>query len=58
LVLCRPPDVVFVELKTNKGRVSEHQKKWLEALGECPGVRAYCWRPADWELVESTLKKE
>ena len=53
LVLVRPPEVIFVELKAQKGRVTAYQKHWSEALESCPGVEHYLWRPSDWdELVE------
>lgn len=50
--------VIFAELKTEKGKVSQNhltesgrfvvgQDTWLEWLGACPGVEAYCWRPSD-----------
>ncbi len=43
--------VVFVELKTMKGRVSPKQLEWHEAL-IAGGAEAYIWRPADWNSGE------
>ena len=48
LVLVRPPDVLFVELKSEKGRMTVNQKKWRRALSQCPGVGYYLWKPGDW----------
>ena len=53
LVMVRPPDIIFVELKAEKGRVTQDQEEWGWALMGCPGVEYYLWRPSDWdELVE------
>ena len=48
LLLVRAGLVRTVELKREAGRVSETQRAWLAALGECPGVEAGVWRPRDW----------
>ena len=51
LVLVRPPDVLFAELKSEKGRLTPNQRNWQEALSECPGVRYFLWRPRDWPEI-------
>lgn len=56
LVLVKPPRVIFVELKTMTGRFRPLQVTWLAALSRCPGVESYCWRPADWPLIEKVLR--
>lgn len=33
LVLVRPPELIFAELKTDRGRTSAEQDAWLEELG-------------------------
>jgi hypothetical protein len=38
--------VLFVETKTEKGVVSEHQVSWLDALARA-GAECYVWRPSD-----------
>jgi hypothetical protein len=48
--------MVIAELKTQKGRVSEAQQKWLDALREA-GVETYLWRPSDMGQVAATLMK-
>ena len=47
LVLCRPPDVLFVELKSAKGVMTPYQVMWLDMLKAC-GLRAFVWKPKDW----------
>lgn len=46
LVLCRPPRCLFVELKTDRGRVRPDQRRWLQQLAAC-GLEVGLWRPAD-----------
>lgn len=55
LVLCRPPVIVFAELKTEVGKTRPEQREWLAALGGCGGVEARLWRPSDWKEIERTL---
>ena len=38
--------IVWAELKSGKGRVSDAQHEWLDALTEA-GAEVYVWRPAD-----------
>lgn len=56
LVLCRPPQLIYVELKSEKGRVSTDQRTWLDSLIAC-GCEAYLWRPSDWPEIEVRLKE-
>ena len=56
LVLCRPPRVIFAELKRNGARPTPQQQGWLDALSACTGVECYLWTPADWERVVETLR--
>lgn len=52
LRLARRGVVLFVELKTNTGKVSPDQQKWLDALDGYGAV----WRPRDWDLVVAALR--
>jgi hypothetical protein len=51
----RPPRLIFAELKTEKGRLSPQQRSWLDALGLCPGIETFVWRPGDWPEIEEVL---
>ena len=43
----RPPEVLFVELKTEKGKLSASQR-WLEELSQRLALAGYyLWRPSD-----------
>jgi len=55
LTLMRQPRLLFVELKTNVGRVRPEQKHWLAGLAAC-GLETYLWRPRDWPTIEATLR--
>lgn len=46
--------VIFAELKSEKGRVSESQMTWLEALR--PNAKVHLWRPSQLSEVIKTLK--
>ena len=55
----RPRDVLFIELKADRGKVSPDQQRWLDALKEA-GQDVRVWRPSDWlngEILE-TLRRE
>lgn len=57
LVLCRPPEILFIELKGDKTRVTNEQAEWLAALRAC-GLEAQLWRPSDWPEVQARLQRE
>lgn len=54
LTLVRPPRLIFAELKTDRGKVSEAQADWLALLGQC--AETYLWRPADLDAIATVLR--
>jgi hypothetical protein len=55
LVLAHPlHGVIFVELKSEQGKVSEKQRSWLSTLSMA-GATYYVWRPSDWNEIVRTL---
>ncbi len=54
LCAVRGSRLVFIELKTETGRVSDEQKAWLADI-ENAGVEAYVWRPSDMERIPGIL---
>jgi hypothetical protein len=40
--------LIFAELKSERGKVSEAQRDWLDALGAVPGVETFVFYPSDW----------
>ncbi len=55
LVLIRPPRVVFTELKTDHGRLTDKQRFWADLLLACPSVEYYLWRPFMVEYVARVI---
>jgi len=62
LVLLKPTTekhsgrLVFIELKTERGKLTPEQASWLNAL-KMAGQEVYVWRPKDWQLIEATLRR-
>lgn len=54
IVMVKGNEIIFVELKTNKGKLTPQQVKWLDALCAA-GQRVYVWRPNDLNEVRSVL---
>jgi hypothetical protein len=53
---CRPPRLVVAELKSEKGKLTAAQRRWLDLLGACPPLEVYVWRPSDWPQVQAVLR--
>lgn len=56
LVLCRPPEVLFIEVKTAKGRIRPEQQEWVDSLVAC-GLEAMIIRPADFDQIHERLAR-
>jgi hypothetical protein len=58
LVLARPKpgELIFAELKREKGRVSVMQKVWLRTLAAA-GAEAYLWYPSDMPEIITRLSR-
>ena len=55
LVMTKVKRLVIAEIKTEKGKTSPAQDKWLETLRTARGVKVKLWRPSDWPEIERTL---
>jgi hypothetical protein len=62
LAIVRPPRYVAAEVKRDapteaarERQVAREQRRWLDALGACPGVEVYLWRPTDRPDIERIL---
>ena len=47
--------VIFAELKTDKGKLTDAQIQWIQALTAAEGVYACVWRPKDWDTLKKVL---
>jgi len=47
--------VIYAELKTEKGKVTEYQREWLDELTAC-GQEVYLWKPDDIEEIARILR--
>ena len=57
LVLVRPGRCLFVETKTDTGRLTAAQEDWLECLRDA-GQEVHVWRPGDMAEIERVLRRE
>ena len=58
VTLVKPPRLIYAELKSEKGKVTDNQQEWLDILSAIPGVEVYLWRPTDedWEEIVRVLR--
>jgi len=59
LVLCNPEQkrIIYAELKSEKGKPTEKQVEWLNALDAC-GQEVYLWRPSNFEVIVEILNQK
>lgn len=59
-VLVRAGRLIFAELKSANGKLTNEQKQWLDDLSVVYkygfGVEVYIWRPSDYDKVLEILK--
>jgi VRR-NUC domain len=55
LTLVRPPRLLFVELKSERGKLRPEQQDWLDVLRLLPQAEVYLWTPADWNALVQVL---
>lgn len=46
--LCRPPRLIYAELKVGRNQLTEAQRRWLGRLGAIPGIEVYVWTERTW----------
>lgn len=56
LVLMRPPEIIFAELKREAGKVTPAQSAMLATLDGC-SLETHVWRPSDWDIIEARLRR-
>lgn len=55
LVLVRGPVLLFLELKSERGRIQPEQAEWIAALKKAKIVEADIVRPNAWAQIEAVL---
>lgn len=55
LILVRRPRVVWVELKAQRGKLTDDQWAYIEEL-KASRQEAYVWRPSDFKIIERVLR--
>ena len=55
LVRYKTEELLFVELKAEKGKMRVEQLHWTVDL-RLAGQRVYVWRPSDWPQIEEVLE--
>jgi hypothetical protein len=53
---CRPPRLVFAELKRKGSWATPEQTQWLSMLRQIPAVEAHLWTPADFDRIVEILR--
>lgn len=56
LCLTKPGRLIFAELKRERGKLTQDQHTWQQALSRSlPGVETYTWRPSDMPQITTIL---
>ena len=60
LVLARDGEIIFAELKSERGRLQPNQRRWIERLASAgaQSVEVHVWRPRDWEHIQARLGRQ
>jgi hypothetical protein len=53
--LCKPGRLIFCELKSESGTLTESQIEWLQALAQA-GAETYVWRPSQFAEAVKILQ--
>lgn len=57
-VLVKPGRLIFAELKSRTGKLTQAQETWLSLLQHSlPDVEVYTWRPTDWPAIQTLLTR-
>ena len=54
--LARGHELILAELKSDKGKLSPEQAKWLTILGQVEVVKVRLWRPSDLDNIVALLR--
>ena len=57
LTLVRDDQLIFAELKSDVGKLTDSQAEWGHDLNDVEHVTAQLWRPHDLEMVAELLRR-
>ena len=57
VVIAIPPYLYVFELKSQRGRISPDQQRWLDILAKCRTVVSGVLRPSDLDELQRTLEE-
>lgn len=57
LVLARPPDLLFVECKTDTGVLTIQQEHWLDVLRRVEHTETFLWTPSRMAAIIARLTR-
>lgn len=57
LVLAKKGRLIFVEVKSDTGKLSLEQTAWKVLLEMTGQGEYYIWKPSDWDSIEAILRK-
>ena len=49
--------MIFAELKSETGKLTDSQLGWLGLLGRVPSICVYVWRPSDFDTAAAILQR-
>jgi hypothetical protein len=55
LVFVRDTEILFVEMKSDKGKLTPEQEVWVDAL-VAAGQQVAVWRPSYWNAIQESLE--
>jgi len=57
IIAVKDGHILAIELKSQRGKLTQAQEAWLDALGECPGVTASMFKPSEWPEIVRILER-
>jgi hypothetical protein len=55
LTMAKEDRLIFAELKTERGKISKSQTKWLNVLSSTGKCEVFTWKPSEWIEVVAVL---
>jgi hypothetical protein len=56
-IACRGERIICAEIKNEKGRLTNGQKLWIQALQATGKIEVYVWRPEDASRIADLLSR-